>query len=125
MQIKQIRKGKRKHTREDKIQTNVLEKLTMSEMFERFMWEKQSEGLAKRTIEEYFIHFKWLFDFLGEDLSSEEMTTEVFLDYIHFMTYEKRLKPNTVNIRIRTMRAFLRWCYKEKLIHEPIYEKFK
>jgi integrase/recombinase XerD len=33
------------------------------------MWFKQSEGLAPRTIEEYSIHFQWLMDYLGEDLS--------------------------------------------------------
>jgi hypothetical protein len=57
----------------------------MSEMFERFMWFKKSEGLAPRTIEEYQIHFQWLLDYLDGDLSSEEMTLEVFLEWVGFM----------------------------------------
>ncbi|QIZ07646.1 tyrosine-type recombinase/integrase [Priestia megaterium] len=94
-------------------------------MFQRFMWFKHSEGLAPRTIEEYRIHFQWLLDYLEGDLSSEEMTLEVFREWVDFMLNEKCLQPTTVNIRIRTMRAFLRWCYLEELIETPIHEKFK
>ncbi|MEH7504924.1 tyrosine-type recombinase/integrase [Neobacillus drentensis] len=119
-----MRKGVRKHGRVSPVR-KVTETFTMSEMFERFMWFKQSEGLAPRTIEEYKIHFQWLLDYLEGDLSSEEMTLEVFLEWVDFMLNEKGLQPTTVNIRIRTMRAFLRWCYLEELIKTPIHEKFK
>jgi integrase/recombinase XerD len=118
------RKGKRKFGRNEQRQTNQKENFTMSEMFEKFMWIKQTENLAPRTIEEYELHFNWLIDYLG-DLTREEMTYETFLDYVYYMTDEKGLKPTTVNIRVRTMRAFLRWCFKENLIDEPIHEKFK
>jgi integrase/recombinase XerD len=97
----------------------------MREMFDRFLWFKNSEGLAPRTIEEYQLYFQWLCDYIGEDLSSEEMTLDIFLGWIDYMKNEKQLKPMTVNIRVRTMRAFLRWCYLEKMIDEPIHEKFK
>lgn len=89
------------------------------------MWFKQSEGLVPRTIEEYRIHFKWLIEYLGDDLSREQMTLEVFLDWIDIMLDDKGLQPTTVNIRVRTMRAFLRWYYLENLIDTPIHERFK
>jgi integrase/recombinase XerD len=60
----------------------VTESLTMKEMFERFIWFKQSEGLAPRTMEEYHIHFQWLLNYLDKDLSREEITPEVFLERI-------------------------------------------
>ena len=119
-----MRKGVRKHGRVSPIR-KVTETFTMSEMFERFMWFKQSEGLAPLTIEEYQIHFHWLLDYLEGDLSREEMTLEVFLEWVDFLLNEKGLQPTTVNIRIRTMRAFVRWCYLEELIETPIHEKFK
>ncbi|MGG1676705.1 hypothetical protein ACIFOT_13280 [Neobacillus sp. NRS-1170] len=65
----------------------------MSEMFERFMGFKQSEGLAPRTIEEYQIHLQWLLDYLDGDLSSEEMTLDVFREWVDFMLNEKGLHP--------------------------------
>jgi integrase/recombinase XerD len=119
-----MRKGTRKHGRVTATR-KVTESFTMTEMFEKFMWFKNSEGLAPRTIEEYELHFQWLCDYLGKDLSREEMTLEVFLDWIDYMTHEKQLKPNTVNIRVRTMRAFLRYCFMENLIDVPIHERFK
>ncbi|MEH7116954.1 tyrosine-type recombinase/integrase [Neobacillus vireti] len=119
-----MRKSVRKHGR-TMTSIKVTESFTMCEMFERFMWFKQSEGLAPRTIEEYTIHFQWLMDYLGEDLSREQMTLDVFLGWADFMLNDKGLQPTTVNIRVRTTRAFLRWCYLENLIDTPIHERFK
>ncbi|MEH7086846.1 hypothetical protein V7139_29685 [Neobacillus drentensis] len=59
-------------------------------------------------------------DYLGENFSREQMTLEVFLDWGDSMLNDKGLQPTTVNIRIRTMIAFLRWCYLEKPIDTPI-----
>lgn len=119
-----MRKGIRKHGRVT-VTRKVTESFTMKEMFERFMSFKNSEGLAPRTIEEYRQHFQWLCDFLGKDLSKKEMTTQVFLNWIDYMVHDKQLKPMTVNIRVRTMRAFLRYCFMENLIDDPIHERFK
>ncbi|MEY2193764.1 hypothetical protein AB7942_13660 [Neobacillus sp. BF23-41] len=41
------------------------------------------------------------------------------------MLNDQGLKPTTVNVRIRTNRAFLRHCYQEGWIDTPIHEKFK
>ncbi|WP_338447756.1 tyrosine-type recombinase/integrase [Niallia oryzisoli] len=41
------------------------------------------------------------------------------------MFNDKGLAPTTANVRIRTMRAFLRYCYQEGWIEEPIHERFK
>ena len=73
-----MRKGTRKHGRVTATK-KVTQSFTMVETFERFMWFKNSEGLAPRTVEEYEIHFKWQCDYFGKDLSREEMTTEAFL----------------------------------------------
>ncbi|MEB2492869.1 tyrosine-type recombinase/integrase [Peribacillus frigoritolerans] len=53
------------------------------------------------------------------------MTLEVFLGWADFMLNDKGLQPTTVNIRVRTTRAFIRWCYLENLIDTPIHERFK
>lgn len=119
-----MRKGVRRHGRLS-ARVSVMESLTLTEMFERFMQFKRNEGLARRTIEEYEEHFTWLLDFFDRDLTRKEINTELFLDYVHYMTHEKKLMPNTVNIRIRTMRAFIRYCHKENLIDEAIHERFK
>jgi integrase/recombinase XerD len=103
----------------------VLDELTLDEMFDKFMAFKKTEALAPRTLSEYYIHFVYLKGFLGEDMTNENITLEDFRGYIGYMLHDKELKPMTVNIRIRTMRAFIRFCYTEGYIDIPIHEGFK
>jgi len=42
-----------------------------------------------------------------EDISRSEMTRDLFREYISWMLFERGLSPVTVNVRIRTLRAFL------------------
>ncbi|WP_066307835.1 tyrosine-type recombinase/integrase [Bacillus sp. FJAT-29814] len=100
--------------------------LTMSEMFEEFMLIKKGEGLAKRTIEGHYQNFGYFKDYMNAELSAEEMTTELFMGWITYMVEEMDYSPMTVNIRIRTMRAFLRYCFEDKMwINEAIHKRFK
>jgi len=64
-------------------------------------------------------------DYLGGDVPNEEVTVDLFRNYIGYMLNDQVLKPTTVNVRIRTNRAFLRHCYREGWIEIPIHEKFK
>ncbi len=82
-------------------------------MFEQFMNYKVTEGFAEPTIHCYYEHFHYLNEFLQGDLSNDEITLEFFRGYIGFMLNEKKLAPTTANVRIRTIRAFLRHCFQE------------
>jgi integrase/recombinase XerD len=104
---------------------SVEQKFTLHEMFEQFMNYKLTEGLAEPTIQGYYEHFRYLNEYLGGDLANEEITTEVFMNYISFMLHDKKLQPTTANVRIRNIRAFLKYCFQEGWINEPIHEKFK
>lgn len=116
---KTIRKGRRSQDRKVDLD------LTLVEMFERFMMVKKSEGLAERTIEDYQTHFRFFYEFLEGDIPSSEISIDIFREYLAFMIHEKGLKPMTVNLRVRTIRAFMRFCYTEGYIKEPIHDKFK
>ena len=50
-----------------------------------------------------------------EDISRKEMTRDLFREYISWMLYEQGLSPVTVNVRLRTLRAFLRFCLQRGL----------
>lgn len=69
------------------------QKMTLFEMFERFMAFKQTEGLAKPTIQGYYEHFHYLNDYLGGDVPNEEVTVELFRTYIGYMLNDQGLKP--------------------------------
>ncbi|MBV7509164.1 phage integrase SAM-like domain-containing protein [Bacillus sp. sid0103] len=100
--------------------------LTITEMFEEFMLLKKGEGLAKRTIQEHYNNFGYFKTYIGKEISAEDMTTEVFMGWIRYMIDEMNYTPGTVNIRVRTMRAFLRYCYEDKMwLSEPIHKRFK
>jgi integrase/recombinase XerD len=103
----------------------VLDELTLDEMFDKFMTFKKTEALAPRTLSEYYIHFDYLKDFLGDNMTNESITLEDFRAYIGYMLLDKELAPMTVNIRIRTIRAFIRFCYTEGYIDTPIHENLK
>lgn len=71
---------------------------------------KKGEGLAKRTIKEHYANFRYLKDYLGRELTAEEMSTDIFMGWITFMIEEMDYAPMTVNVRVRTVRAFLRYA---------------
>jgi integrase/recombinase XerD len=48
---------------------------TLTEMFERFLIFKSSEGLSPRTLEDYEIHFNYLINFLEIDISNEDINS--------------------------------------------------
>jgi len=100
--------------------------LTITDMFEEYMLIKKGEGLAKRTIAEHYSNFEYFKGYIGRELSADEMTTEIFVGWITYMLEEMNYAPGTVNIRVRTMRAFLRYAYEEKSwINEPVHKRFK
>jgi integrase/recombinase XerD len=122
------RKVNRKFKRETTVSNvNVSQdSYTMSEMFERFMLLKKSEGLARRTIKEYYVNYDYFLRYTGGDLKQEELSVELFCGWISYMAEEMELAPATINIRVRTMRAFVRFCFEEKgWIAEPIHRRFK
>ena len=99
---------------------------TISGLYERFCNYKQTEGVSQRTLKDYQTHFHYLMKFLeDEDISRKEMTKDLFREYTSWMLYEQGLSPVTVNVRLRTLRAFLRFCYKEGYIEQAVHEDLK
>ncbi|MBU8768764.1 tyrosine-type recombinase/integrase [Cytobacillus oceanisediminis] len=104
---------------------NFKEEVSISSMFEIFITDKSIEGISNRTLHDYHVHFEYLMKFLGENITNIKMTKEMFKNYLSFMLHEQCLSPVTVNVRIRTIRAFLRYCFLHGYIEEPIHEYFK
>jgi integrase/recombinase XerD len=98
-------------------------KVMLSNMFEKFMNFKETEGLTEITLNDYKKHFNYFLEYTNGYISSEELNLDVFLGFIGFMLHNKDLSPVTANVRIRTMRAFIRYCYMEGWIQEPILER--
>ncbi|TCP54434.1 phage integrase family protein with SAM-like domain [Tumebacillus sp. BK434] len=81
--------------------------------------------MAQVTLEDYEVHFRYLFEYLGGDIAKEDITADLFRAYIDWMIHDKGLSPVTANVRIRTMRAFIRFAFVEGYIQSPLHEKIK
>jgi integrase/recombinase XerD len=104
----------------------ITSELSMTEMFEEFMLIKKGEGLAKRTVAEYYTNYQYFVDYIGREMTASEMNSELFASWITYMSDEMSYAPATINIRVRTMRSFLRYAYEDKQwIDEPIHKRFK
>lgn len=119
---KTIRKYSRSSTSKKKLDTN---QLTLITMFERFMIFKETEGLTQITLKDYLKHFQYLLEYTNGDIAADELDLDTFRGFIGYMIHTKNLSPVTANVRIRTMRSFIRHCFMEGWIDDPIHERFK
>lgn len=80
-----------------------------------FVREKQLENLSPRTINDH----KYLFTFFTRWLptsnwsdTNQSVQKSTFIDYKEYMLCEKNYAPCTVNIRLRPLKAYINWLYK-------------
>ncbi len=94
-----------------------------------FLLTKKLEGLAERTLKDYINHFQYLNNWILQEYYEETDIENRFVDKGLFMAYIgymiSQFKPATVNIRLRTMKCYLRWLYLEKVLLEDISAKLK
>ncbi|UZQ49306.1 tyrosine-type recombinase/integrase [Clostridium kluyveri] len=110
--------------REQKYSFNIGEFLRLHE---QFMTIKKLEGLADKTLSEHLTFMRYLKDWLQSEVKDYEnriFEKGVFLEYVAYM-YNKNYKPCTMNLRLRTLKCYLRWLYTEKIIPEDISTKIK
>ncbi|GAX89917.1 tyrosine-type recombinase/integrase [Effusibacillus lacus] len=101
------------------------EGLTIIEAFQQFIRVKEIEGLAPRTLDDHRTFFRYFLEWLGQDAFIREIDITIIRDYIHYMLHEKGLSNMTINVRIRPLKAFLRFCYKEGMLEFPLHEQIK
>jgi integrase/recombinase XerD len=99
--------------------------LTFTEMFEKFIQFKRSEALMKVTIDDHYRYFRYFLEYTNGDLEKDDIKLDIFYGYINYMLHEKGLSPFTINVRVRPLRALLRYCFLEGYIDTPIHERFK
>ncbi|WP_411953238.1 tyrosine-type recombinase/integrase [Alkalibacillus sp. S2W] len=110
---------KSKHNEQKTAITNKTANLTLKDMHRIFIRYKKADGMSQRTIDDYEKTFGYFLDYLdGNDVNRNDLTPDLFLDYKTFLI--EKYSPNTVNVRLRTMHAFLKFCYEEGYINEAL-----
>lgn len=110
--------------------------LSVKEFIEKqqeFLLVKRLEGLAERTLKDYCTHFqylnRWILQEYCEGETMPAVTANRYVDKGLFMAYTgemiSQFKPATVNIRLRTLKCYLKWLYSEEIIKEDISAKLK
>jgi integrase/recombinase XerD len=101
------------------------EVLTLQKLFDRYYAARQAAGAAERTLEDYVKHVRWLRRFMASEYSGLDNTVpnrEVIRAWISHMITVQKLKPSTINIRLRTIKAMFNWAVKEGLVRESPFE---
>jgi integrase/recombinase XerD len=142
-----IRERKGKNLVKDRIAVasaaTISLELTFKEALELFVNAKKAEGMRPRTISDYYKHIEWFTRFLSEfypDVTTiQQLTADIIRNYINYLRDErnpyagdktrekdvKGLAVNTINIRLRTLRAMCRFWTEEGYIAANPMEKIK
>lgn len=92
------------------------EPLTLDKLFNRYYAARQAAGAAERTLEDYRKHMNWFRRFLASEYSGLDNfvpNRDVIRSWISHMLAVQKLKPSTINIRLRTVKAMFNWAMSE------------
>lgn len=111
-----------------KIDRNKFTLYNFHNLFDTFLNRKSIEGIANRTLKDYKMCKKFLdnyfYDVLGLS-KSNSLKTNYFHEYVAYMKLQKQYANNTINIRLRYIKAYLNWLYEEEYLKENISKKIK
>lgn len=143
MKRKMVKRERTNYATDIKTTDTITDSMSLKEAFNEFLLAKRAERTAPRTIRDYQTHFRYLCTWLDSHypgIRLSQISTKILLEYIDYMSNEKiqyddhprrhkagiiGLSPMTVNVRIRTMKAFFNWLYKNRHITEPIASGIK
>lgn len=119
-------------------------KLTTKQAIDIVISGKRAEGMRDRTIRDYVKMWGYFTDWLNDNYEVEyidDLTPEVFRNYINYMKYDKRkytghkyidsekqeigLSDTTININLRSLKAILNYLYREDLLEVNPIENVK
>jgi len=85
-------------------------KLTIKEAVDLWMRSKKSSGIRQSTIIRYRCSLNSFISSVGPNFPLVEISTKV-IDRYRNLSLERKLSPSGININLRSIRAFLRWCF--------------
>ncbi|MET3683664.1 integrase/recombinase XerD [Alkalibacillus flavidus] len=119
-------------------------KLSQAQAIDFVISGKRAEGVRDRTIRDYVKMWEYFTDWLNENYEVDyvnDLTAEVFRNYINYLKYDKQrysghkfinaenqrigLADTTININLRTLKAIFNWLYREELLEVNPLENVK
>ncbi|NQV16215.1 site-specific integrase [bacterium] len=96
-----------------------LEPLTLREAKDRFRTHCKRKNLREESIRSYSTSIENLFEVISPSSSVRALNKHV-VQKLQESLSDRDLKETSININLRSVRAFINWLYREKLIPEPI-----
>ncbi|KPU44144.1 hypothetical protein OXPF_23110 [Oxobacter pfennigii] len=84
-----------------------------------FIEFKTLERLAPRTIDDHKIHMKHMKNDIDEEerpIVNRLVDIDLLRGYLYYMMHQKQYEPATINIRLRTLKCYLKWLFDEENI---------
>ncbi|OQR56249.1 tyrosine-type recombinase/integrase [Bacillus sp. CDB3] len=119
-------------------------KLTIQQALDLAISGKRAEGCRERTVKDYIKMWRYFTDWLYANYEVEyidELTAEVFREYINYMKHDKKrydthkvihtdnrkvgLADTTININLRTLRSIFNHLQREEIIQVNPMERVK
>ncbi len=80
----------------------------------------RAQDKSEKTIRSYLLDLqgfaRWYRETNGEEATPESITPIDVREYRHFLLNVRRAKPATVNRKLSSLKAFLKWCRERGLI---------
>ena len=99
--------------------------MELNDVLQEFLFECEVRNYCKRTIQSYKNCNILFQNYLKQQLKIEKLEE---VKGIHIKRYfkfllQKKLKPTYINNRLKTIRAFLKYCMKEEYLKDNPTEK--
>jgi integrase/recombinase XerD len=94
---------------------------TLDKLFSRYYTARQAAGAAERTLDDYRKHMSWFKRFLALEYNGLQTfmpNRDVIRTWISHMLMVQKLKPSTINIRLRTVKAMFNWAVTDGVLDE-------
>ena len=92
-----------------------VKRFTLNDAVELWLSNRKSSGIRSSTIKRNWYSMKSLMSVIGYKRPLTDVTTSIIDTYIN-VCIDKGMKPDGININLRAVRTFLRWCYRRDLI---------
>ena len=97
--------------------------MKLSELISEFLDDQICKGNSDKTVEYYSFNLNNFLEFSG-DIYSQSLSVTLARSYQKYLM-SKVSNSTTLQTYIRSLRAFLNWCYDNEYISEDICRKFK
>ena len=100
--------------------TTKVKRYTLSDAVDKWLNQRKSDGIRQSTITRNRYSMKSFMSFVGTSTPLSKVSTSMIDSYRDYCIHNG-MKPNGININLRAIKTFLRWCYKRDLISKAPY----